>query len=118
MGASLLAVAKSIYYWSKKERARGNVTQYFIDKQAYEIFFHRGKQNTSDLHPSIRNNARCSQAIGSTWNMLTHYQIFRNSFFGTFSQALTFSEKEGICHFLHTYLRLLGAASMKTMIRN
>ena len=61
MGASLLAVAKSIYYWSKKERARGNVTQYFINKQAYEIFFHRGKQNTSDLHPSIRNNARCSQ---------------------------------------------------------
>ena len=39
MGASLLAVAKSIYYWSKKERARGNVTQYFINKQAYEIFF-------------------------------------------------------------------------------
>ena len=85
MGASLLAVAKSIYYWSKKERARGNVTQYFINKQAYETFFHRGKQNTSDLHPSIRNNARCSQAIGSTWNMLTHYQIFRNSFFGPFS---------------------------------
>ena len=110
MGDSLLAVAKSIYYWSKKERARGNVTQYFINKLAYEIFFHGGKQDTSDLHPSIRNNAWCSQAIGSTWNMLTHHQIFRKSFFWPFSQELKFPEKEGICHFLHTYLRLLGAA--------
>ena len=99
MGASLLAVAKSIYYWSKKERARGNVTQYFINKQAYEIIFHHRKQNTSDLHPSICNNARCSQAIGSTWNMLTHYQIFRNSFFWPFQQALKLPEKEGIYHF-------------------
>ena len=44
MGASLLAVAKSIYYWSKKERARGNVTQYLINKQAYEIFFIAGNK--------------------------------------------------------------------------
>ena len=80
--------------------------------------FHRGKQNTSDLHPSICNNALCSQAIGSTWNMLTHYQIFRNSFFWPFPQALKFPEKEGIRHFLHIYLRVLGAASMKTTIRN
>ena len=61
-----------------EERARGNVTQYFINKQAYKIIFHHGKQNASDLDPSICNNARCSWAIGSTWNMLTHYQIFRN----------------------------------------
>ena len=99
-----------------EERARGNVTQYFINKQAYKIIFHHGKQNASDLHPSIYNNARCSWAIGSTWNMLTHYQIFRNRVWPS-QQVLKLPGKEGIHHFFHTFLRVLGAAS-KTTIRN
>ena len=47
----------------------------------------------------ICNNARCSQVIGSTQNMFTHYQIFRNSFFWPFQQALKLPEKEDIYHF-------------------
>ena len=33
---------------------------------------------TNFLDIAVCKNARCSRAIGSTWNMLTHYQIFRN----------------------------------------
>ena len=73
--------------------------QYFINKQAYEIIFHRGKQNTSDLHPSICNNSRCIEAIGSMWNMLTHYQIMGITFFWPIQQALKLPDKEGIYHF-------------------
>ena len=43
----------------------------------FSLLFY-GRQNASDLHPRICNNALCSRAIGSTWNMLTHYQIFKN----------------------------------------
>ena len=66
----------------------------------------------------ICNNARCSQVIGSTQNMLTHYQIFRNSFFWPFQQALKLPEKEGIYHFPPHVSESLGAASLKTKIRN
>ena len=100
-----------------EERARGNVTQYFINKQAYKIIFHHGKQNASDLHPSICNNARCSWAIGSTWNMLTDIIKFLEVGFWPSQQVLKLPGKEGIHHFFHTFLRFLGAAS-ETTIRN
>ena len=44
MGASLLSVAKSIYYWSKKERARGNVSKYFINNKHMKFFFIAGNK--------------------------------------------------------------------------
>ena len=42
---------------------------------------------------------RCIEAIGSMWNMLTHYQIMRITSFWPFQQALKLPEKEGIYHF-------------------
>ena len=48
--------------------------------------------------------------------MLTHYQIFRNRIWPS-QQVLKLPGKEGIHHFFHTFLRVLGAAS-ETTIRN
>ena len=43
--------------------------------------------------------------------MLTHYQIFRNRFFWPSQQVPKLPVKEGIYHFFHTFLRVLGAVS-------